>query len=383
MKVLQTFIVLFVLAIGYGLGRFHGAIIWLKKTNNSIVDNNHESLVTPTKAPSKTVPTANSNHDSTISKLDFCWQQHDYVCFFQLLNLLPEQQQSPWVPKILAKVDTLESHSSAQSYVNTYLNNIENYQVSILLAFSNYFTSDNNWYGALELIDLARQSHNNLTNPTLETALDDQVIDTLLEADDQLSQQEWIDLLMYANDLFNHLGLINLYLAAEYMQLEQMADAEFTLTQVSPSDPIYPKAQKLLAQIQQSQAAPNTINLTPMGQQYLVDIKVDGIAFTLLIDTGASITSLAPQALSRLGIDQQDSIKNITFNTANGQAESYLFKINSLSIGTVMVNNVTLASLPVEINDNADGLLGMDILSQYHFQIDQQNNQLILTDRSH
>ena len=43
------------------------------------------------------------------------------------------------------------------------------------------------------------------------------------------------------------------------------------------------------------------------------------------------------------------------------------------------MNNTQIAVLEFDMNQGVDGLLGMNVLGQFRFQIDQENTQLLLS----
>ena len=118
--------------------------------------------------------------------------------------------------------------------------------------------------------------------------------------------------------------------------------------------------------------------LQRIGSQFLVTAQVNGAhELVLLLDTGASLTSIRAQKLKELGLLAKPG-QEILLNTAGGQIRSTLVQLNSLSIGGQTINGLHVASLEY-FDGEADGLLGMDYLRHFKFIIDQSNRSLHLT----
>ena len=101
----------------------------------------------------------------------------------------------------------------------------------------------------------------------------------------------------------------------------------------------------------------------------------------LLIDTGATTTAISSDAISYLksrGIVSTRE-KTVLLSTANGTIESDLYSIDLFAIGEYTVEEFMLLEIELEDTVEFDGLLGMNFLSLFEFEIDQTNRQLFLT----
>ncbi len=122
---------------------------------------------------------------------------------------------------------------------------------------------------------------------------------------------------------------------------------------------------------------PANIPLVQSGSQFLVDAVINNaISLRLLIDTGASITSIDKNVLQRLGL-LNGPTKEGRLQTANGIVATTLVNLHSLGVGGFTVQNVEAATVE-SLGGNLDGLLGMDFLSQFNFSIDQNDRVLFL-----
>ncbi len=112
------------------------------------------------------------------------------------------------------------------------------------------------------------------------------------------------------------------------------------------------------------------IPFTP-GSPILVSAKINGAGpITLLLDTGADKTLIAPLALWRLGISTRNAprgeIAGIT-----GKTVADVIQVDSVEIGEARVGQLIIIAYDTEFK-NADGLLGRDFLDQFKVTIDSK-----------
>jgi predicted aspartyl protease len=108
-------------------------------------------------------------------------------------------------------------------------------------------------------------------------------------------------------------------------------------------------------------------------RELLVPVVINGEPMTLQLDTGASTTTLTPRAKQRLGLNGGAP--------ANGQgAGGALEHVELVLLYTTEVCDHLVRYLPAAIVDvdNADGVLGMDVLGSYITEIDLAQHQLRL-----
>ncbi len=123
-------------------------------------------------------------------------------------------------------------------------------------------------------------------------------------------------------------------------------------------------------------ATPMEIPLVPHGRQYSISANVDGAEVALLLDTGASITTLTPEIIRK--ISARSSNRTITLQTANGPTQSKLYRVRQFSLGSVKLHNFELASIPLTGMTGIDGLLGTDFLRLFNYTINNQTDTLVL-----
>ena len=56
-----------------------------------------------------------------------------------------------------------------------------------------------------------------------------------------------------------------------------------------------------------------------------------------------------------------------------------VYSFPEVSLGAYLMKNIQIAVLDFDTNREIDGLLGMNVLGQFRFQIDQENTRLILS----
>ena len=120
------------------------------------------------------------------------------------------------------------------------------------------------------------------------------------------------------------------------------------------------------------------IPLKAVGEHYLVPVALgNGDVLELMLDTGASKTVVKLGIVKNTQPAMMEGLSELLMNTANGQTVGYLANIPNVSVGDLKLNSldVVLMELP---NFEYDGLLGMNVLGQFDFNIDQENGMLKL-----
>nr|MDT0251297.1 retropepsin-like aspartic protease [Endozoicomonas sp.] len=184
-----------------------------------------------------------------------------------------------------------------------------------------------------------------------------------------------------------------LVLAEGYLMLNEPESALRELQIVQMDEGLNEHASQLLARLlpeptgeepadEKPAIEKNTVPLTEAGGHFVVDtLAGNTLNVRLLIDTGASLTTLSHRILKTLQQKKQASqIGYIDLKTAGGSHRAPLYRLDQLRIGDFLVNNLKAAELG-PIDQDVDGLLGMNFLSHFSFFIDQNLRQLSLTPR--
>ena len=108
--------------------------------------------------------------------------------------------------------------------------------------------------------------------------------------------------------------------------------------------------------------SPETISFRVASDgHYWVNIRIDGVDFRLMVDTGATSVVLGKEDARRLGIDPASLRYERTVQTANGTTKAAAIRLRQLAIGPIVVTDV-----PALVNAGAlsDPLLGMRLLER-------------------
>ena len=102
------------------------------------------------------------------------------------------------------------------------------------------------------------------------------------------------------------------------------------------------------------------------------------VKVTLLLDTGASITTIFNQAVEGLYMNLHNAQKAQGTVVGGGKIDARRIMVNNLIVGPNTFNNwhVFVVSSP-ETDAAYDGLLGMDVLSRMSYKIDLQKKVII------
>ncbi|HOY96730.1 MAG TPA: retropepsin-like aspartic protease [Catalimonadaceae bacterium] len=121
----------------------------------------------------------------------------------------------------------------------------------------------------------------------------------------------------------------------------------------------------------------------PESGLILVNVEVDNkFELKMILDTGATNTTIDSNALYLLGHDLKDSIGSVEIETANGIIETDIFEIDSFeSLG------LTKEKFQIQVYDflahgifsDYNGLIGLDFLEGTKFCIDTKENVISLS----
>lgn len=155
-----------------------------------------------------------------------------------------------------------------------------------------------------------------------------------------------------------------LKLARWMLQSGDLTGAATTLQQTGSNGVTDAEREQLAAEIAaQAQELP----IDRVGAGYFATVRVVPSSYAgthslrLLVDTGATITSLSTAVLETMGASRLS--QRVRVNTANGVTEMATYRVESLQLGDVTVNDLTVLALP-SAPGGVDGLLGMDVLDR-------------------
>ena len=127
----------------------------------------------------------------------------------------------------------------------------------------------------------------------------------------------------------------------------------------------------------------SALPLERRGNQFIADLGLSGTReVRLLIDTGASLTTLSQLSFDRIrGGIRYEYVGDRMFSTANGLVKGEVYHVDTVSIANYSLEKTAIAVLDFGMGGDIDGLLGMNVLGKFKFQIEQDKNQLLLSPR--
>jgi len=106
------------------------------------------------------------------------------------------------------------------------------------------------------------------------------------------------------------------------------------------------------------------------GRSIMVVAKINGrTPVQLMLDTGASRTTVSPAALVGTGVSYRDAPK-VEIRGVTGIASAYLVGLESLEVGGARVGPLRVLAHDAQLGSGAQGLLGRDFLNHFRVTID-------------
>ncbi len=187
-------------------------------------------------------------------------------------------------------------------------------------------------------------------------------------------------LINFLTNRINKGVLVDFYsfeLAKAYLKLKKYSDSTTLLEELKEHDIYKERAIELLAFIQEKleeQAEyPIQIPLIKHGSHFLVQAYADNTSILLMIDTGASITSIDQNIINHLKVLKENAL----FHTAGGDIYQTIFQAESFTVGSLTLKNFNISGSTFPSKD-FNGLLGMNFLGKFKFKIDQKESILFL-----
>ena len=120
----------------------------------------------------------------------------------------------------------------------------------------------------------------------------------------------------------------------------------------------------------------------PESGLIIISVEIDAkYELKMILDTGATNTTIDSNALYLLGYDLKDSIGIVEIETANGIIETDVFEIDSFSSLGQSINRFQIQVynfITHGVFSDYNGLLGLDFLEGKKFCIDTQLNTITL-----
>jgi aspartyl protease family protein len=145
-------------------------------------------------------------------------------------------------------------------------------------------------------------------------------------------------------------------------QAGQLKQYRTQIEQLSQNNVSSPK------QLQTTAQTPGVVNIKRRsGGVPVIDVVFNQrVAFEMMVDSGASITTITRPMAKALGIGTAQVLEYATFSTANGTTQMPIVYLNAVSVGGLTTRHVPVA---IAGPDMDMGLLGQDFLQHFDFTV--------------
>jgi len=322
--------------------------------------------------PSKNIIKLDTKKDESITLLELLAQNR----FYDALTLYLEDENTTQAQQIetylamLAKSDPIR----ALEYMQVFLDNVPESMVWKLMIETHI--AQGNLAKAIKLILQAKE---NYVSDAEEKRLSRQLKDVSVAHIDALMQRkEYAILITFLEEMINYDGTNNFYafrLAQIYIELDKTNEASVLLEDLKYDEVYAQNVKTLLSSIDKDKEKnyEYSIPLQKHGDHYIVNVFLDGTAFNLLLDTGATYIFIDEEKASMLEVIRSD----LLLQTASNNVQAKLCIASSMKVGNLELNNIQVTTAPFK-RDRIDGLLGMNFFKQFTFFINQDENVLYL-----
>ena len=101
----------------------------------------------------------------------------------------------------------------------------------------------------------------------------------------------------------------------------------------------------------------------------------------MMLDTGATYTTLSAEVLASLGIMVSASDPTITLHTANGEREASIVLLDRVWLGDLAIDGLAIATCEECASSDTVGLLGLNVASGFNLTIDADRREVVFNTR--
>ncbi len=101
----------------------------------------------------------------------------------------------------------------------------------------------------------------------------------------------------------------------------------------------------------------------------------------MMVDTGATYTTLGLADLRALGLTPGPDAPTITLHTANGERKAQVVLLDRLWLGDLPIDGVAIATCEACASAGSAGLLGLNVAGNYNLTIDADRREVVFTRR--
>lgn len=126
-----------------------------------------------------------------------------------------------------------------------------------------------------------------------------------------------------------------------------------------------------------------TVPFDPTLNLILVDVELQGprdvTRCLFALDTACSITLLRPEVLDIIGYSARDGEDSTTITSAIGREPGYTLRVATFEALGFLRHNFLLHVHDLPAGCGVDGLLGLNFLSQFNYEIRSQEGRILVS----
>ena len=107
----------------------------------------------------------------------------------------------------------------------------------------------------------------------------------------------------------------------------------------------------------------------------------ESIEVYMMLDTGATYTTLPQRVLDQLGITVDEASPSIRLQTANGERDAAVVLADRIWLGDLPIDGVAIATCEPCASKDTVGLLGLNVAGGFNVTIDADRREVIFTTR--
>ena len=281
-----------------------------------------------------------------------------------------KKQIEAYLAKLARKDATM-----ALEFMQVFLDNVPESKILTLMIETNIIE------GYLpRAIELIRQAKENYSSDTEDTRLSIQLKNVAIKHIDILMKREDYALLIsFLEEMIAYESTDSFYtfnLAELYLQLDKNDEATVLLHELQYDEVYAHNVKTILENMEKENNRSDYTYALPLkryGNHYVVEVFLDGTAFNLMLDTGATYIFIDEDKASELKVINY----NLILKTAGNEINAKLCEASVLEVGNIRLENIKVTVAPFK-RDGIDGLLGMNFFKHFKFFINQDEGILYL-----
>jgi predicted aspartyl protease len=170
--------------------------------------------------------------------------------------------------------------------------------------------------------------------------------------------------------------------------LGEIGDGSIAIRRAADGPPLAEALPAFVPTTVERQIGPDQISLhyEGDGRRMTVEVGVQHRGVTrdlhMLLDTGATFTTLDTATLTSLGLAPGPEAPRITLQTAGGEREASLLLLDGLWLGDLSMDGVAIATCDACASGEVAGLLGLNVTGGYNLTIDADAREVVFTRRA-